>query len=275
MQLSGGTVTTSDGKGLRYTSDYSGTFENNSLVTKLYVDSLSAGLDPKSAVLVATTGNIPLSGLSSVDGILLYGNERVLVKDQISKATNGIYIANSGSWVRASDFNGVPNGEVSQGALIPVLSGTTNINTSWILVTKDPISLGTTELEFTKFSQLLNITNGNGIDIVTNGETKEVSVGLASGSGLNFSSGKLTVDSAIAGSGLTWGGGVINANVQPDGISGIPVRTDSSNSMVVNAQDIANTNNFITGATNGLTRTGNSIALGGILTGDTTISTNS
>ena len=230
MSLSGGTIATSDLKGLRYTTDYSDTFVDSSLVTKLYVDTIATGLDPKSAVLVATTTGITLSGTQTIDGVAVVAGDRVLVKNQTSGQTNGIYVVAAGAWSRALDFDGNPEGEVTEGALIPVLTGETNINSSWILVTKNPITVGNTVLTFTKFSQLLDVSAGNGIDIQTAGYTKQINVKLASTSGLEFNgtdlrvdladnsglqllSTGLTVNSAIAGNALDWSAGVIDVNI--------------------------------------------------------------
>ena len=282
MSLSGGTITTSDLRGLRYTADYTDTFVNNSLVSKLYVDTVATGLDPKSSVNVATTGsNITLDSLTSspIDGVTLVDGMRVLVKDQTVAEDNGIYIVNdSGAWTRSLDFDGNPQGEVQQGALVPVLSGSTNINTSWILVTPNPIVVGTDPLVFTKFSQLLDIAEGNGIDISTLGQTKTISVELASNSGLEFVGTGLSVDDLIAGNGLTWNAGVINVNAPSGGTaSSIAVKRNGGDNLVVNTSEINTAlGGVLSGTTNGLSEiTTGIVGLGGALTQATTISGNS
>ena len=52
----------------------------------------------------ATTSNISLTGLQTIDGVVLSGGERVLVKNQSDASQNGIYISNSSAWSRASDL---------------------------------------------------------------------------------------------------------------------------------------------------------------------------
>jgi phage-related tail fiber protein len=48
----------------------------------------------KATCRVASTANITtLSGLLTIDGIVLVANDRVLVKDQTASQNNGIYIA--------------------------------------------------------------------------------------------------------------------------------------------------------------------------------------
>src|SRR6185437_9853899 len=64
----------------------------------------NAGLAVKAAVRVATTANITLSGLQTIDGIALSAGDRVLVKNQTDQTTNGIYNVSSGNWALSSDF---------------------------------------------------------------------------------------------------------------------------------------------------------------------------
>ena len=66
-------------------------------------DGLTEGLAVKRAVRVATTANVTLSGLQTIDDIVLAADDRVLVKDQSTQAQNGIYAVSSGPWQRARD----------------------------------------------------------------------------------------------------------------------------------------------------------------------------
>lgn len=70
---------------------------------------------------VATTTNITLSGLQTVDGIALASGDRVLVKDQTTNTENGIWVADSGAWNRSQDFDG--SYDVVQGTLCFIVSG--------------------------------------------------------------------------------------------------------------------------------------------------------
>lgn len=159
--------------GLEYGGDYGANFTVRSLVDKAYVDSVAAGLDLKESVVVATTTgetDIILGGGFSgvIDGVTLADGDRVLIKNQDSaQEENGIYIWSAGSsgFTRSVDFVD-PN--VSSGAFTFVETGATNGGSGWVLVTQDPITIGTTPLTFTQFSSTGSITAGNGIDI-TNG----------------------------------------------------------------------------------------------------------
>ncbi len=129
--------------------------------SKFYVDSVATGLDLKASVRAATTGVITLSGAQTVDGVSLVAGNRVLVKDQTNKAENGIYVVASGAWSRAADAD--ENSEVTAGMFCFVEEGTQNGGTGWVLITPDPITLGTSLLEFTRFSSYGQIIAGNGL----------------------------------------------------------------------------------------------------------------
>jgi hypothetical protein len=141
--------------------------------TKAYVDATRSGLDVKQSVRVATTSansNLILTGLQTIDGIALAVGDRVLVKDHVSTSTNGIYVASSGSWVRAADAD--TSAKVTAGMFTFVAEGTTNADSGWVLTTNDTITLGTTGLAFAQFSGAGQITAGSGL--VKNGNTLDV-----------------------------------------------------------------------------------------------------
>jgi phage-related tail fiber protein len=54
-------------------------------------------------VRLATTANISLYGLQTIDGVVTEVGDRVLVKDQSDGTQNGIYTASKGQWFRAAD----------------------------------------------------------------------------------------------------------------------------------------------------------------------------
>jgi hypothetical protein len=110
---------------------------------------------------VATTGNITLSGVQTVDGVTLVAGDRVLVKDQSTASANGIYVVASGAWNRALDFNASEN--VTSGAFTFVEAGTANADSGWVLSTLNPITVGTTALSFVQFSGAGQIDAGDGL----------------------------------------------------------------------------------------------------------------
>lgn len=110
------------------------------------------GLNVKAAVRAATTANVTLSGLQTIDGVTLSTNDRVLVKNQLTSSQNGIYVASSSAWARSSDFDGSPATEVKAGDFVFVTEGTTNGDTGWVLTTNGTITIGTTSLTFSQFT---------------------------------------------------------------------------------------------------------------------------
>jgi hypothetical protein len=110
---------------------------------------LSATLtyDPAKA---ATTGLIDLAtnGLAAIDGVTLATGDRVLVKDQANPADNGIYVADAGPWVRASDADTIA--ELRAGSYVFITSGTTNGGQGFALL-NDAVQVGTTDLGFGSF----------------------------------------------------------------------------------------------------------------------------
>lgn len=104
--------------------------------------------DFKKSVRLASTADLPLSGLAAVDGVAPSATDRVLAKNQTDATENGVYLAASGAWTRASDFD--EDAEVTSGATVFAEEGTVNSGDGFTLVTADPIVVGTTALTFAK-----------------------------------------------------------------------------------------------------------------------------
>ena len=119
-------------------------------LTKVMANVNQIDLATKPPCRVATTANITLSGVQTIDGVLLVASDRVLVKNQTTKADNGIYLVSATTWTRALDF--ASSAQVKGGVLIPVQEGNSTgfsfANSVFQLTTNDPIILGTTELVF-------------------------------------------------------------------------------------------------------------------------------
>jgi hypothetical protein len=125
------------------------------LATREYVDLRIVEelnkLDNKQSVRVATTANIALAGLQTVDGVVLVAGDRVLVKNQAVAKDNGIYLAAAAVWTRAPDAN--TNAEVTSALVVSVEQGATLADSRWQLVTDGVIVLGTTALTFQDVTQ--------------------------------------------------------------------------------------------------------------------------
>ncbi len=100
----------------------------------------------KDACLVATTGNITLSGAQTIDGVALVGGERVLVLNQTVTTENGIYTVAAGTWPRGTDADSAA--ELGMQILVAVASGTLLAGTLWRLVLAAVPTIGVTPLLF-------------------------------------------------------------------------------------------------------------------------------
>lgn len=163
----------------------------NDAVTKAQLDAMFRGLKWKNSVKAATTTNITLSGAQTIDGVSIVAGDRVLVKNQSSASTNGIYVAASGAWTRATDFD--DSTEVSSGAAVPIEQGSTNGDSVQILTTDGAITVGTTALAFTRLG-------GSGVSYTADAEGgltlsgSAFSILLDTNSGLVLSAGGLKID---------------------------------------------------------------------------------
>lgn len=93
------------------------------------------------------------AGLLTVDGVTLEAGDRILVKNQSTPSQNGVYIADSGTWGRAEDFDeGTPQ-EAMAGAAFYVQEGTLNAERTFTLTTVGDITVGTTSISFSNLDQ--------------------------------------------------------------------------------------------------------------------------
>jgi hypothetical protein len=164
--------------------------------TKAYVDAVKTGLDVKDSVRVATTANGTLASAfansSTVDGVTLATNDRILIKNQSTGSENGIYTVNaSGAPTRATDFDA--NSEVTGGAFTFVEEGTTNADSGFVLSTNGSITVGSTSIAFSQFSGAGQITAGAGM--TKSGNTLDV----IGGTGITVSANSLVIDTAWPG----------------------------------------------------------------------------
>ena len=167
-------------------------------LTRIRAEQIS-DIDYKQAVRVISTSNVTLTGgaPSQVDGVNLNVNDRILVAGQSTPSQNGLYdvtvvgTGSDGTWVRTSDANAT--GEINAGMIVMVTEGNTYADTSWKLITDDPISIGVTALTFLQNTgnsfSIINVVGS--ANVVANG----VSSTVAFTSGNNFSiTGNATAD---------------------------------------------------------------------------------
>jgi len=90
---------------------------------------------------LATTANITLSGLQTIDTVTTPEGFFVLVKDQTDAKENDIYIAQTGAWLRW--------GGLRAGMIISVRHGSVNNDTIW-MNTNESIEVGVTDITFSE-----------------------------------------------------------------------------------------------------------------------------
>ena len=163
---------------------------NTDIVNKQYADAIASGIHFHEAVELATTAALPANtynngtsgvgatltananGALSVDSTLTVVNNRVLVKNEVTQANNGVYVVTQvGSagtpyiLTRAADFDTAGSGvdQIDEGDFFLVTSGTVNANTAWVQQTPPPIVVGTTAIVFQQFAAPITYTAGTGL----------------------------------------------------------------------------------------------------------------
>lgn len=132
------------------------------LATKQYVDATTSPVNRLAPTLVATTGDILLTGLQTIDDVVLVGGERVLVKSQTDPTQDGVYIADAAAWTYATDAN---NWSDYVAATVFVEQGTLNANTSWIQTAPAGGTLGVDPQTWTQQSAIPTYTAGTGLTL--------------------------------------------------------------------------------------------------------------
>jgi hypothetical protein len=153
--------------------------------TKQYVDDVAQGLHTHDSCNAATqttlatisggtvTYNNGTSGVgatltttgtyTTIDGVTLSDGMRILVKDEVTTANNGIYVRTSATVLtRADDFN-TPT-EMAGGDFTFVTAGTLYDNTGWVM--PDAVTtVGTSPVVWVQFSGAGTYTAGTGLTL--------------------------------------------------------------------------------------------------------------
>ena len=162
------------------------------LTTKRYVDNVIQGLNVKEAVKVATdsvtanditnltynlgTDKWTLTG-TTLDGVTVGNNNRVLIKDATNKKGNGIFTyATGGTLTRVSDptFGG--------GDFVFVQEGTIWADSGWVVsLPNRDANIGVDDIEFVQFSSISGVyatdglgKTGNQVYVKTDGTTTHI-----------------------------------------------------------------------------------------------------
>ena len=171
LDKSGGTMTGAIAMGTNKITGLGTPTDATDAATKAYVDSAAQGIDWKGSVRAATTTAVTLaSDLEAgdiLDGVTLAAGNRILVKNQAAGSENGIYVVQAtGAPTRATDADA--DAEVTASFAVFVEEGTANADAGWVLTNNGAVTVGTTELAFTQFTGLGQITAGNGLTKTAN-----------------------------------------------------------------------------------------------------------
>lgn len=156
------------------------------------------GSDYKQSVRALSSTNVTLSGGTPaiVDGVSVVANDRILVTGQTDASQNGLYRVQSagtgsnGTWARTQD--GDSAGDITAGMTVMVTEGTTNGDTQWKLTTDDPITIGTTDLNFEQASSYsFGTINVGGANLVADKVNDTFTIGAGNNIVLN---GNATTD---------------------------------------------------------------------------------
>ena len=139
-----------------------------------YVVAMATGLHWLASAEVATTTNITLSGLQTIDGYTTLVSDRVLVKNQTDPTTNGVYLAATGAWTRSPDATSV---SAINNSAIAVLNGTTQGNSTWI-ESLTVVTVGTSPIQYTSFSGSVPFTAGTAISISSGAISVKLGAGV-------------------------------------------------------------------------------------------------
>jgi hypothetical protein len=244
------------------TTDASTKIATTAYVTTAVTNAI-AGVNPAVAVMAASTGALPnvptySNGASGVGATLTANannvtlvldaytpllNDRLLIKNQAAPAQNGIFTVTqlAGSilpWVltRAADYD--QSSDMNQTGAIPVVNGTVNGTTSWLL-TSTIVNVGVDSATYTEFSI-------NPSTIVTTSRTVSTGTGLSGGGALssNLTLTNVGVTSNVSGNGISVSAatgavtitntgvlsvngatGVVTVGGLPQGFTGSPFKT--------------------------------------------------
>lgn len=152
----------------------------------------------KAPCRVATTANIALSGLLTIDAVVLVADDRVLVKNQTDPKQNGIWIANSGAWQRARDFDS--RRDVTKGTRMTVVEGTVNYGREFWITSANPNNVGTSNITIAE--SLSSNSGGNAAAAAASAAAAAASATSASGSATS-ASGSASAASTSAGAAAT------------------------------------------------------------------------
>ena len=154
---------------------------------------LSASTEIKQKANYVATNQVPsLSGQQSIDGVTVPLGSIVLLTNQSSSVTNGLWTVNSSAWTRPSDFS--TGSWLVKGTLVMISAGNSNANTFWQCTSSSGL-VDTNGNNWSKVMQAgppVTYSSGNGVNV--NNSTNVVSAVADPSGGLAVTSQGIAID---------------------------------------------------------------------------------
>jgi hypothetical protein len=201
--------------------------------TKQYVDDVAQGLNTHASCNAATQTTLAtISGgtvtydngtdgvgatltttgtYTTIDGVTLSNGMRILVKNEVTQANNGIYVRTSATVLtRATDFNTAA--EIAGGDFTFVTAGTLYNSTGWVQI-DDVVTVGTDPIVWEQFSGAGEYTAGTGLTLT----------------GTQFSITNTTVTAGAYGNGDSVATFTVNAQGQLTAAANVAITSNAAN----------------------------------------------
>jgi hypothetical protein len=229
-----------------YINNLSTPVQNNDAATKQYVDDIAQGLHTHDSCNAATTTTLATissgtvtynngtSGVgatltttgtyTTIDGVTLSNGMRILVKNEVDSARNGIYDRTSTTVLtRSTDFD-TPT-EMAGGDFTFVTAGTLYDNTGWVM-TEPVTTVGTSPVPWVQFSGAGTYTAGTGLTLtgsefsVNASQTQITTVGTLGALAVtaNITGGNLLTGGLISATGTITGANITGSNILTAGL---------------------------------------------------------
>ena len=212
--------------------------------TKQYVDDLAQGLAIQAPAIVGSTATLAtmsggtitydngtagvgatltISGstLTAIDGVTLTVGDRIVIKDEASSPTNGIYTYTSTTVLtRATDFD--TPAEMAGGDFVFIQQGTL-LNDTGFVMTDPVVTVGTSDVTFVQFSGAGSFTAGAGLTLTGTEfsvNTDNLTTDISGGNVVVKTSAQFTTPDigAATGTSLTATGNVAGGNLTTGGV---------------------------------------------------------
>lgn len=161
---------------------------------KQYVDNVARGLYWKQPVRVASTGNVSVSAPgTTLDGVTLATNDRVLLKNQTAGAENGIYVWTGGATALTRAADADSGSEINPGTAVTVTEGTANADKVFMVISDAAVTIGTTSTTWAVFGGGTTYTASNGVQL----SGSNFSGVAAAGGGLTVGAAGFAIDTSV------------------------------------------------------------------------------